>query len=170
MAPGVAVLPQPRSVPFDEHREVEQFLFHEARLIDEDAFEAWLGLFAKECFYWLPLQRDQQNGFDTVSLIFDDRKLLETRIKRIRHAWFHAQTPNSRLMHFISNVSVEHSEDGYTARSMQLVSEYRVNRLREYHATVRHDLRRTAAGFEIAMKRVDLVDSEGEHRGIAVIL
>lgn len=161
----------PLPVTFDEQREVEAFLYREARLLDEDRFEDWLKLFASECFYWLPLKRDQESGFDTVSLIFDDRRLLETRVKRVRHAWFHAQTPNSRLMHFVSNVTVERTADGFTARSMQLVAEYRVNRLRQYHASVRHDLRRTpSGGFEIALKRVDLVDSEGEHRGIAVII
>lgn len=153
-----------------ERAEVQDFLFREARLLDEDRFEDWLGLFAPECFYWLPLTRDQQNGFDTISLIFDDRRLLETRIKRVRHAWFHAQTPNSRLMHFITNVTVDRAEQGFVARSMQMVAEHRVNRFRQYHAAVTHQLRRRGEGFEIAMKRVDLIDSEGEHRGIAVLL
>lgn len=154
----------------EEHRAVEAFLVHEARLLDGDRFEDWLALFSSECFYWLPLRRDQENGFDTISLIFDDRRLLETRIKRVRHAWFHAQTPNSRLMHFISNISVERTADGFVARSMQLIAEYRVNRLRQYHAAVRHELRPIGGGFEITLKRIDLIDSEGEHRGIAVIL
>lgn len=154
----------------EERLEVQDFLFREARMLDEDRFEEWLGLFARECFYWLPLKRDQENGFDTISLIFDDRRLLETRIKRVRHAWFHAQTPNSRLMRFVSNVTVDRAEGGYVARSMQLTAEHRVNRLREHHASVRHELRRRGDGFEIVMKRVDLIDSEGEHRGIAVLL
>lgn len=154
----------------EERLAVEDFLLHEARLLDEDRFEEWLGLFASECVYWLPLTRGQENGFDTVSLIFDDRRLLETRVKRTRHAWFHAQTPNSRLMHFITNMSVERAEEGFVARSMQLVAEHRVNRLREYHASMRHELRRRGDSFEIVTKRVDLIDSEGEHRGIAVLL
>ena len=153
-----------------ERLEVQDFLFREARLLDEDRFEDWLDLFAPECFYWLPLTRDQENGFDTISLIFDDRRLLETRIKRVRHAWFHAQTPNSRLMHFVSNVVADRAEGGFVARSMQLVAEHRVNRVREYHASVTHQLRPRGESFEIVSKRVDLIDSEGEHRGIAVLL
>lgn len=169
-APGAEIGRALGRASWEERLEVQDFLFHEARLIDEARFEEWLALFADECFYWLPLTRDQENGFDTISLIFDDRRLLETRIKRVRHAWFHAQTPNSRLMHFISNVAVERAEEGYVARSMQLIAEHRVNRLREYHASVRHELRRRGDGFEIVAKRVDLIDSEGEHRGIAVLL
>jgi benzoate/toluate 1,2-dioxygenase beta subunit len=153
-----------------ERLEAQDFLFHEARLLDEDRFEEWLALFAPECFYWLPLSRDQENGLETVSLIFDDRRLLETRIKRVRHAWFHAQMPNSRLMHFVSTISVERAEGGLIARSMQLIAEHRVARLRQYHASVRHELRRRGDSFEIVVKRVDLIDSEGEHRGIAVLL
>jgi Small subunit of phenylpropionate dioxygenase len=153
-----------------ERLEVQDFLFREARLLDEDRFEDWLGLFAAECFYWLPLTRDQANGFDAISLIFDDRRLLETRIKRVRHAWFHAQTPNSRLMHFVTNVTADRAEDGFVARSMHLIAEHRVNRLREYHASVTHQLRRRGESFEMVSNRVDLIDSEGEHRGIAVLL
>ncbi len=153
-----------------ERLAVQDYLLREAQLLDDDRFEDWLALFAPRCFYWLPLTREQENGFDTVSLIFDDRRLLETRIKRVRHAWFHAQTPNSRLMHFITGVTVERAERGYVARSMQLIAEHRVNRLREYHACVRHELVRRGDSFAIALKRVDLIDSAAEHRGIAVLL
>ena len=34
---------------------VEQFLFHEARLLDTGQLEAWLELFTDDATYWLPL-------------------------------------------------------------------------------------------------------------------
>lgn len=164
-----------QSASFDPVTEAEEktvagFLYHEALLIDDDQFKAWLDLYMDECFYWLPLERDQLNGFDTVSLIFDDRKLLETRVRRVTHAWFHAQTPKSRLMHFITNVTVERGPEGFTAWSNQMIAEHRLNRLRQYHARVRHDIVDTGAGLKIRRKRIDLIDSEAEHRGIAILL
>lgn len=153
----------------DEKR-VTRFLHHEARLLDEDMFKDWLALFADECFYWLPLEKGQENGFDTISLIFDDRKLLETRVRRVTHAWFHAQTPKSRLMHFVTNIVVDRTGDGFTATSQQLIAEHRLDRVREYHAKVTHDLIEDGEQLRIRQKRIDLIDSEGEHRGIAILL
>ena len=36
-------------------RAAEAFLFQEARLLDDGRFDDWLGLFAPECLYWLPI-------------------------------------------------------------------------------------------------------------------
>ena len=33
---------------------VEQFLFQEARLLDERRFEEWLSLFSDDGVYWIP--------------------------------------------------------------------------------------------------------------------
>ena len=72
-------------------------------------------------------------------------------------------------MHVVSNVTAERAEAGVVARSMQMISEHRVNRVREHHASVTRRLRRKGEGFEIASKRVDLIDSEGDHNGIAAL-
>ena len=36
------------------HHEVEQFLFHEARLLDERKFDDWLDLLTDDIHYWMP--------------------------------------------------------------------------------------------------------------------
>ena len=55
---------------------VEQFLYHEARLLDSRQFDAWLDLFTEDAVYWVPLERDQADGIETSSIIHDDRTLL----------------------------------------------------------------------------------------------
>ena len=35
------------------HR-VQQFLFHEARLLDERRLQEWLALYAEDAEYWVP--------------------------------------------------------------------------------------------------------------------
>ena len=47
-------------MPTDE--ELIEFVYAEARLIDEKRFEEWYELFAEEGRYWMPLTRGQQNG------------------------------------------------------------------------------------------------------------
>src|SRR4051812_49923929 len=61
----------------------ERFLLHEARLLDEARFDDWLSLFTSDGWYWVPSEPNQDNPHDTVSLIYDDRRLLETRVRRV---------------------------------------------------------------------------------------
>ena len=66
---------QPASAALDLHR-CMLFLEHEARLLDEAKFDDWLALFTADAWYWVPSEPDQNNPHDTVSLIYDDRRLL----------------------------------------------------------------------------------------------
>src|SRR4051812_36470575 len=76
------VRPQPASVALDLDR-CARFLEHEARLLDEAKFDDWLALFTADAWYWVPSEPNQNNPHNTVSLIYDDRRLLETRVRRL---------------------------------------------------------------------------------------
>ena len=54
--------------------EIEEFLYREARLLDERRFEEWMNLFAEDGYYWVPAAPDQKDPYDGVSIFFDDRK------------------------------------------------------------------------------------------------
>ncbi len=58
-----------------DRQDCETFLLHEARLLDEAKFDAWLALFTADAQYWVPSEPDQKSPYDTVSLIYDDRRL-----------------------------------------------------------------------------------------------
>ena len=149
---------------------VEQFLYHEARLLDTGQLEAWLDLFTDDATYWLPLERHQKDPLETSSLIHDDRTLLELRVKQARHPRAHARQPLARTVHQVSNIMVAAEANGETVvhSTLQLV-EFRNEKQRLYGALVEHRLRRVNGGFKIAHKRVDLVNSEGELDGIAIL-
>ena len=150
---------------------VEQFLYHEARLLDTGQLEAWLDLFTDDATYWLPLERDQQDPYGTSSLIHDDRTLLELRVKQIRHPRAHARLPLARTVHNVSNVVPLGEANGELRIGSNLtVVEFRNEKQRLYGALVEHRLRRKGDTFEIAHKRVDLVNAEGELDGIAILL
>ncbi|MEC8463509.1 MAG: aromatic-ring-hydroxylating dioxygenase subunit beta, partial [Pseudomonadota bacterium] len=53
--------------------EVKEFLISEARLLDERRWEEWLALFAKDGWYWVPIEEKQSNPKTTISLMYDDR-------------------------------------------------------------------------------------------------
>src|SRR3954463_4384951 len=73
---------QPPAAALDLHR-CTLFLEHEARLLDEAKFDDWLALFTADAWYWVPSEPGQSNPHDTVSLIYDDPRLLGARVRRL---------------------------------------------------------------------------------------
>ena len=149
---------------------IEQFLYHEARLLDTQQLEAWLDLFTDDAVYWVPLERDQKDAAETSSIIHDDRTLLGLRVQQARHPRAHARLPLARTVHQVSNIVVmEESGEMLRVASTLGLIEWRQEKQRVWGALVEHRLRRANGGFRIARKRVDLVNSEAELDGIAIL-
>lgn len=99
----------------DLQYEVEQFLYREARLLDEGRFHDWLDLFTEDVRYWMPVRETLQQfpegihpeGQRAVSLIDDDKRFLAMRVARLDTGFAHAETPPSRTRHLITNVEIE---------------------------------------------------------------
>jgi 3-phenylpropionate/cinnamic acid dioxygenase small subunit len=144
----------------------EEFLFHEAQLLDTQRFEEWLALFTEDATYWVPLEQNQKDPHETSSLIYDDRTLLELRVRQFRHPRAHARAPLARTIHQVSTVVV----DDLVVRSALAVIEFRNEKQRLWAGLVEHQLRRERDSFRIARKRIDLVNSEGELEGISILL
>ena len=151
--------------------ECEQFLIHEARLLDEARFDEWLALFTADAWYWVPSQPNQDNPRDTISLMYDDRRLLETRVRRLASPRIYSQEPRSRTSRMIGNVTIEQAEADGTACTVRCkcqVVEYRRENQRIFAGTCFHRLIRTDNGIQIAWKRVDLVNCDASHEGLVV--
>jgi 3-phenylpropionate/cinnamic acid dioxygenase small subunit len=147
----------------------EDFLIHEARLLDEARFDEWLALFTPEAHYWVPSEPDQQSALDTVSLIYDDRRLLETRVRRLASPRIYSQEPRSRTSRIVTNVTVEGADDNATeVRSKFMIVEYRREEQRIFAGTYRHTLVATGGDIRIALKRVDLVNCDAPMDGLVV--
>jgi 3-phenylpropionate/cinnamic acid dioxygenase small subunit len=94
--------------------EVEQFLYHEARLLDERKFDDWLALLTDDIHYWMPIRRttmarDIKEEFTrpgAMAFFDDDKKYLEIRVKKMSagNAW--SEDPPSRTRHFVTNVHI----------------------------------------------------------------
>ena len=150
--------------------EVEQFLYREASLLDGGRLEEWLALFTDDATYWVPLEAGQDDPLTTASIIFDDLRLLEIRVRQFTHPRAHARVPAPRTVHQVGSVRVL-EDDGRELRvaSTLVMIESRLERQRTWGASVEHRLRRTADGLRIAAKRVDLVNSDSELDGIVAI-
>ena len=148
----------------------EQFLLHEARLLDEGRFGEWLALFTPDASYWVPSEPDQKSPLDTVSLIYDDRRLLETRVRRLASPRIYSQEPRSRTSRIVTNVTIEEAADPDAAlvRSKFMLVEFRRNEQRLFGGTSFHRLIVIEGDIKIAWKRIDLVNCDGPMDGIVV--
>ena len=95
--------------------EIEEFLFHEAELLDERNIEEWLDLLTDDIRYWMPMRRNVKFGeldreFTREGLDinwFDEGKdTLERRVKQILTGVHWAEEPLSRICHFVTNVQI----------------------------------------------------------------
>ena len=154
--------------PFD-HRRCEQFLLHEARLLDDGQFDDWLALFTPEAWYWVPSEPGQADPVETVSLIYDDRRLLETRVRRLASPRMYSQEPRSRTSRLVGNITVEEAAtNACTVRSKFVMIEYRREQQRLFGGTALHRLVQTNGRIMIAWKRVDLVNCDAPLDGITI--
>ena len=94
--------------------EVEDFLYHEASLLDERRLEEWLALCTDDIHYWMPIRRtttvkEVANEFTKpggMAYFDDDKRTLALRVQRLQvgRAW--AEDPPSRTRHIVTNVRV----------------------------------------------------------------
>jgi 3-phenylpropionate/cinnamic acid dioxygenase small subunit len=166
---AAAARTQPAPAP--DRAAFEAFLYAEARLLDARHFRDWMALFAEDGTYWVPATPDQKSPLDHVSLFYDDRDLMKTRIDRLEHPRIHIQTPPSRTVHLIGNVLVEDADEAkghYVVSSTVIMVEYREDRQRIFAGRQTHTLRRAGETFLIAQKRVDLVNCDAAFEAMAV--
>jgi len=101
--------------------------------------------------------------------MYDDRRLLETRVRRLASPRIYSQEPRSRTSRIVANVTVEESaSDACTVRSKFQLLEYRREMQRLFGGTCLHRLVRGPNGIQIAWKRVDLVNCDAPHEGLVV--
>jgi 3-phenylpropionate/cinnamic acid dioxygenase small subunit len=149
----------------------EDFIIHEASLLDARRFRDWMGLFAEDGTYWVPAVPDQKSPFDQASLFYDDPDLMKTRIDRLEHPRIHVQTPPSRTAHLIGNVLIEDGDaakNEYVIGSTVIMVEYRDDAQRVFAGRQHHRLRRSGDGFRIVQKRVDLINCDSAFDAMAV--
>jgi len=92
--------------------DAEQFLYREARALDDKDWDAWLDLYAEDCEFWMPSWDDDdklvEDPQSEISLIWYGHKGgLEDRIFRIRTERSSATSlPEPRTSHNITNTEI----------------------------------------------------------------
>jgi 3-phenylpropionate/cinnamic acid dioxygenase small subunit len=149
-------------VELDLLREVEQFLYREARLADEHAYDEWEALWTDDAIYWVPAGEDP-DPTRQMSVIFDNRSRIGTRIRQLHTGKRHSQNPRSRLRRMLSNVELldgEAGEGDLRVGANFVVFESRERGTTQWAGRYEYRLRRTDEGLRMAAKTVWLIDND----------
>ena len=144
-------------------RDLEQFLFHEVRLIDEKRWDEWGALFTEDGEYWVPATRNQPDSKNHVSLMYETALLRDVRLKRYRHPNAMSLQPVPYSVHVISNVMLDSFEETTgvcVVNSRFIMLEYRRNEQQTYGGATTHVLEPHGDSFRIRMKKVELVNCD----------
>jgi 3-phenylpropionate/cinnamic acid dioxygenase small subunit len=160
-------------------RAIEQFLYREARLLDERQFHDWLQLFTDDLRYWMPVRTSRYPKRSRAIVILDEERYIEEelaqegelalldetkqslsrRIARLDTGMAWAEDPPSRTRHLITNIEVE---AGNTDAELTVYSNFLVYRTRgeseqDFFVGRREDILRNVAGaWKIARRTIVL--------------
>lgn len=153
---------RPKAPPStDLLREVEQFLYRQADLLDGKFWQDWIDLFTDDGHYWMPVGPDQTDWEGWPSIFIEDKAMMEIRMGRVTHPNAWSQAPLWATNHVVGNVTIESA----TAREIVVRSrfhmmELRRDTIRHFGGTYRHTLVRTRQGLRIKLQRVDLFNGQ----------
>jgi benzoate/toluate 1,2-dioxygenase beta subunit len=95
---------------------VSQFLYQEARFLDDEQWDDWLACYAPSASFWMPAWDDDDtlttDPQSEISLIYyPDRQGLEDRVFRIKTERSSATMPDTRTCHNVNNIEVIERDD-----------------------------------------------------------
>ena len=146
--------------------EVEQFIFREARYADESDYDSWEALWTDDALYWVPAGGADIDPLRQMSVIYDNRSRISTRLKQVRTGRRYAQAPPSNLRRLISNIEFlggrlnASGEVDLEVGANFLVLESRARGNEVWGGRTTYRIRRAAGELRLAYKKVVLVDND----------
>ncbi|MGH7863585.1 MAG: 3-phenylpropionate/cinnamic acid dioxygenase subunit beta [Candidatus Binataceae bacterium] len=148
---------------------IEQFLYYEARLLDDRRIDDWYELLADDIHYFMPtrynrLKRESDREFSgehEAALFDEDKRSMAQRLRRLHTGMAWAEDPPSRTRHLVTNVMIRPTGNPaeFDVDSYYLVYRSRLEREVEIFVGMRHDLLRrteTPAQWQIARRTIIL--------------
>lgn len=142
--------------------EAEDFLYHEAAILDGWRLDDWLQLFLPEGTYEIPTP-DAGGRPPTLAQYFiaDDAELLAVRVKRLKSRNAHAENPRSVTHRSITNVRVSPAD----AELLRIEANFVIYRVRDGHTDpyigwYDHLVRATPEGLRFHRRRSRLAGDQ----------
>ena len=138
-------------------QEIEDFLYHEAALLDAWRLDDWLALLTEDATYRVP--SNDAPSSDPKSALFtiaDDIRRIRARVARLKDPHAHAEAPRSRTRRLITNVRIV-ERSPLVVEANFVVYRFRANDdLREYVGRYRYTLEARASGLKIKAREAIL--------------
>jgi 3-phenylpropionate/cinnamic acid dioxygenase small subunit len=151
--------------------QAEQFLYREARLADEHRYGEWEALWTEEATYWVPANGDETDPSRQMSIIFDNRARIATRVAQFNTGKRHSQTPPSRVRRIVSNVELlEREGEEVLVGSNFIAVESRERGTQVWAGRAEHRLRVVEGELKMASKKVMLVDNDRAVHTLAFLI
>lgn len=142
---------------------IVDFIYAEARMLDEGHFSQWLELWLVDGFYWMPLDYQQTSPTAATSLLYEDNFMLRLRVERLNGERTFSQKPKSRCHHVLQRPFIDefNADDGEfkTNTSMHYI-ETRLDQQQLFAVTATHDLKLVDNELKIANKKVELLNCD----------
>ncbi len=149
------------------------FVYREARLIDEKRLDEWYELFTDDARYWMPLSRRQPDGEMHTSLFYEDKLLLKVRIERLRSPSAFSQQPPSFCQHVLQQPVVEEADaaaDRYVMRTPFMYAESQLDHQVILAGVSWHHLVRAGGTLRIRLKKIELLNCDAALPSIQLFL
>lgn len=159
----------------NRHHQIEQFLYQEAYLADENRLDDWFALWddQEDIIYWVPCNKDDVDPMKEVSIIYDNYHRLNLRMERTKSGLAWTQEPKSRLRRTTSNVQTSEMEDG----KILALSNFHITELREnsreiidWIGRVEHHLKPVGDSFKISFKKILLINNNLEINQLSFLI
>lgn len=158
---------------YEQSKEIEQFLYHEASFLDRPDLDKWLELYTDDGTYWMPAIPDQEDPENHISLFYDDRVLMEVRKRNFVHPAAASKDYNIRASHIISNIQIaaldEKTGNCTVTSNFQCFLFYR-DKQTPYAGTYTHELVRDGDSYKIKSKRVDIINCDAPLNTIIIYI
>jgi benzoate/toluate 1,2-dioxygenase beta subunit len=165
---------QDSAVTEHERREIESFLYTEARLADESRYSEWEALAEDDMYYWIPRGSGDFDLGRDLSITADNRSRLANRIKQLNTGTRHAQVPPSPMRRLVSNIEAGRRGPGeYNVWCNFVLHEMRIQstgHMQIWAGRMEFRLRRRDQGLRMFFKRVSLINGDMPIPSIAFIL
>lgn len=150
--------------------EVIDFIYDEARMLDEGRYSEWLSLWLEDGHYWMPLDYKQTDPHLVTSLLYEDLFMLRLRVERLSGARTFSQKPKSRCHHVIQRPFIDKMDGDriVTNTSMHYV-ETRLDEQFLLALTATHELKVVDGEIRIANKRVDILNCDAAFGNIQLL-
>jgi benzoate/toluate 1,2-dioxygenase beta subunit len=151
--------------------EIAQFLYREARLLDEHDYDAWEALWTDDALYWVPGETSELDPATQMSVIYDNRSRISTRLKQLKTGRRYSQSPPSELSRMVGNIEIT-GIDGHdiSVAAKLLLVEGREEGNEVWAARTAYRLRTVDDSLRLAYKKVTLVNRFGALPTLAFLI